>query len=73
MAFLSPLGDGTLSITASNNLSTPSPVLPDVSIISSFLNPNVLINSLETLSTSELGKSILLITGIISKSFSKAR
>ena len=58
---------------ASTNLSIPSPVLAEVNIISSFLKPNVSSNSFTLLGISALGKSILFITGIISKLFSKAK
>ena len=51
----------------------PKPVFALVKIISSLLNPSTSLNSFFTLSTSALGKSILFITGIIVKSFSKAK
>ena len=58
---------------ASNNLSTPSPVLPEHKIISSSLKPKTSISSFFTLGISALGKSILLITGMIVKSLFKAK
>ena len=61
------------SITAFNNSSMPTPVLALVSIISSSSKPNVSTISFFTLSTSALGKSILLMIGIIFKLFSRAR
>ena len=48
-------------------------VLAEVNIISSSLKPNVSSNSFTLLGISALGKSILFITGIISKLFSKAK
>ena len=73
LEFISPFGHGILSITASSNLSIPKPVFALVKIISSSLNPSTSLSSFFTLSTSALGKSILFITGIIVKSFSKAK
>ena len=70
--FISPFGLGIFSIILSNNLSTPTPVLALVRTISSLSKP-IVSNSSITLSGSALGRSILLITGIIVKSFSKAR
>ena len=70
---LSLFGLGILSITASSNASTPSPVFPEQQIISSLSNPIVLTSSSLTFSGFAFGKSILLITGIIFKSASNAR
>ena len=56
----------------SNKLSIPTPVLAEVSTTSSFEKP-IFSNSVNTFSTSALGRSILLITGIIFKLLSKAR
>ena len=69
---LLPLGAGILVIIASNNSFIPSPVLALVKMISSSPNPK-LVSSSVTLGISELGKSILLITGIIVKLLSRAR
>ena len=60
-------GEFILSITASNNNLTFSPVLPLTGIISSSLKPRTLTNSAVTFGTSAFGKSILFITGIIVK------
>ena len=68
----SPTGAGIRAITASKMHSTPSPVLPDARIISSRLQPRSSIISSSTSSGIALGMSILLITGIISKSCSIA-
>ena len=51
---ISPLGLGIFSIISSSNLSTPSPVLPLVSIISSFVKPNTSFSSSILLSISLL-------------------
>ena len=71
-AFSSPTGCGTRCTTASNISLTPSPVLPDARIISERSHP---INSTISSSTSSgmaEGMSILLMTGIISRSCSMA-
>ena len=67
-----PVGDGIFVITLSNNSSIPSPVFPETLTISSSLNP-ILVNSSIHLFISALGKSILLIAGIIFKLLSRAR
>ena len=69
----SSFGDGILSIIASINSFIPSPVLALVKSISSSSNPRVSMSSFFTFGTSAFGRSILLITGIIVKSFSKAK
>ena len=46
----------------------PTPVLADTLIISSLVKPKVSYNSFSTLGISALGRSILFITGNISKS-----
>ena len=69
----STLGLGILLITASIISITPSPVLALQHTISSSLKPKTLISSSLTLGTSALGKSILLITGIIFKSALSAK
>ena len=66
-------GLGALLIIASSTASTLRPVLAETGIISSFLQPRRLIISFETFSTSAAGRSILLITGIIVRSCSRAR
>ena len=72
-AFNSPLGKGTLSIIAFSIISIPNPVLAEAGITSSFLHPNRSIMSSVTSSGFAEGRSTLFKTGIISKSFSKAR
>ena len=62
-----------LSITASRISLTPIPVLALQRRISSSLKPKVLTSSSFTLGTFAFGRSILFITGIIVKSFSRAR
>ena len=57
---------------ASNNFLIPSPVLALVKIISSSSKPK-LVSSSTTLGILALGRSILLITGIIDKLLSRAR
>ena len=66
-------GGFILSITASNNKLTFSPVLPLTGIISSSLKPRTLTNSAVTFGTSAFGKSILFITGIIVKLWFRAK
>ena len=70
--FLSPLGYGIFSIIFSINLLTPIPVLALVKTISFLLKP-IFSNSVITLSGLALGRSILLITGIIVKLLSRAK
>ena len=72
-AFSSPLGAGILLIMASKISSIPIPLFPLANKISSSLHP---INSIIWSLTSGIiapSISILLITGIISKSFSMAK
>ena len=71
--FVSPDGEGITFIIFDTRSDIPSPVFAEHWRISSFRNPNVLINSLITVSVWAEGKSILLITGIIFKPKSKAR
>ena len=66
-------GGFILSITASNNKLTFSPVLPLTGIISSSLKSRTLTNSAVTFGTSAFGKSILFITGIIVKLWFRAK
>ena len=69
----SKAGAGPLSTTASSILSTPYPVFPLASIISSLEHPSRFIISAAVFSTSAAGKSTLFITGIIVRSCSIAR
>ena len=68
----SPLGAGIFSMIALNISSTPRPVLPDASMMSSRLPP--MSSMIWSLTSSGLaaGMSILLSTGIISRLFSIA-
>ena len=68
-----PLGAGIRSITAAKISAIPIPVLALAGITSSALQPNKSTMSSVTSSGLALGKSTLLRTGIISKSFSKAK
>lgn len=71
--FLSPLGGGIISTILSTNSLIPTPVFALVNTISSSLKPIKSISSFFTFVISALGKSILLITGIIVKLFSSAK
>ena len=66
-------GAGTHSTIRSKTFSTPNPVLALISIASDISNPIISSTSFFTRSGSALGKSILLITGIISRLLSNAR
>ena len=69
----SVLGSGISEMIASRICSIPNPVLAEALIISSFLHPSKsMISSLTSSGLAE-GRSTLFKTGIISKSFSKAR
>ena len=72
-ASISPLGSGIYSTIASRRSSIPIPVFPDTSTALSEGNPITSSISSFTLSGSAEGKSILFITGNISRSFSRAR
>ena len=60
-------------MTASRSSFTPWPVLPDASKISSSLTPSSLTSSWTTLGTSAAGRSILFMTGMMTKFCSMAR
>lgn len=66
-------GGGTYFTIDSNISLMPTPVLADAWTMSVQSKPIVSSISLATLSGSAAGKSILLSTGMISKSFSSAR
>ena len=68
----SPSGHGTRSTTALRMSSTPSPVLPLARIMPSRSQPMSSTISSSTSSGIALGMSILLMTGIISRSWSMA-
>ena len=70
---MSPIGLGILSIIADKISSMPSPVFALAGITSSNLQPRRSTISSVTSSGLALGKSTLFNTGIISRSFSKAR
>ena len=72
-ALASPTGAGTSSVTRSRSASTPSPVLPETRSTSSGLPPIRLASSLAYFSGSAAGRSILLSTGMIVRSWSRAR
>ena len=67
-----PSGAGIFVITLSNRFSIPSPVFPETFTIS-FSSKPIFVNSSIHLSIFALGKSILLIAGIIFKLLSRAR
>ena len=69
----SPLGEGILSTIASRISSIPRPVFALAGITSSSLQPSKSTMSSVTSCGLALGKSTLFSTGIISRSFSKAR
>jgi len=71
--FLSPIGGGTFLITASKTSLTFKPVFADIKGVLSQGKPIMFSIDSFTLSGSAFGKSILLITGIISKLLSKAK
>ena len=62
-----PVGAGISEITLSRSSSMLAPVFPDTSNISSLSMSNKVANSCLAPSTSALGRSILLITGMIFK------
>ena len=68
----SPVGCGIRSTTACRISSTPIPVFPDARMISSRLQPSRSMISSSTSSGIALAMSHLFITGIISRSCSKA-
>ncbi len=67
LSTFSNLGAGIFFIISSKRFSTPSPVFPDTEIISSSFTFNKLVICFLTPSTSAIGESILLMTGIIFK------
>ena len=72
-AALSPFGGGTKVVIASSNSSIPTPVFAEQRIASPFLNPKVCVNSSSISSGREVWRSILFITGMISRLPSMAR
>ncbi len=75
LSFIEPfnVGGGTFSIINSKSSDTPSPVLALIFTIESESIPTKSFISSNVSSTFALGRSILLIAPIISKSFSKAK
>ena len=73
--FGSPFGAGILSITASSTSSIPIPAFAEVKTISDSLQPikSMICCLTDSNVVAALGKSILLITGIISNPASIAR
>ena len=68
-----PFGQGILFTIFLRIFSTPSPVFAEALITSSLLHPNKSTMSSVTSSTFAEGRSTLFKTGIISKSFSRAK
>ena len=72
-AVASPAGGGTRLTIASISSRTPSPVLPETNNTSSSRHPSTRVSSSAIFSGCAAGKSILLMTGTISRSASIAR
>ena len=72
-ALASPRGGGTRSTIASRMSGMPMPSLAETKMISSWAKPNAWATSWATRSGSATSRSILLMTGMISRSCSRAR